>query len=191
MTKANDSTTDYVQGLYKYKPLSTAEEHDLAHKIAKGDERALHKLVTHNLPFVVHLVSRMSAWKHGKLPMEDLIAMGNECLLKAGRKWKPVGNIGFSAYARPWIERGVRRELDNTSNIIRLPVNVLQSIRKMAYNERALTQILGRKPTNEELATVLQVKPARVTQLQSFINREPISLDTINNEKQNEGEDND
>jgi RNA polymerase primary sigma factor len=188
MTKPVDGKTEYVQALYKYPPLSTAEEHELAAKIAQGDEAALGRLVTHNLPFVVHMVSRMSAWRHGKLPMDDLIAIGNECLLRAARKWRPVGNVGFSAYARPWIERGVRRELDNTANIIRLPVNVLQSIRRMAYNERALTQILGRKPTSDELAKVLQVTPARIAQLQGYVTREPISLDMINNEKQSEGE---
>jgi DNA-directed RNA polymerase sigma subunit (sigma70/sigma32) len=47
---------------------------------------------------------------------------------------------------------------------------------------------LGRKPTNDELAKVLQVTPARVTQLQGYVTREPISLDMINNEKQSEGD---
>lgn len=179
----------YVQSLYDYKPLKTSEEHALAHKIASGDSQALSTLVKHNLPFVVHMVSRMTAWKHGAVPNEDLIAIGNEALFKAAKKWKPMQNIGFSAYARPFIERGVRRELDNTANIIRIPVNVAQSIRKMAYQERALTQVLGRKPSIEEVAKVLGVKSARVVQLKGFVAREPVSLDSMQTEKHNEEHD--
>jgi len=179
----NDIKTDYIQGLFKYPPLKTEEEHHLAKLIAQGDESALEKLVTHNLPFVVHLVSRMTAWHHGKLPMEDLIAIGNECLLISAKRWKPIGDAGFSSYARSFIEKGVRRELDNTSNMIRLPVNIMQAIRKMSYNERALSQSLGREPTVAELADAMDVTIARIYQLKGYINREPISLDLMNNEK--------
>ena len=53
----------------------------------------------------------------------------------------------------------------------------------MNYNERALLQVLGRKPTVEELATILGTTAAKVHQLRGFISREPISLDNIENEK--------
>ena len=42
--------------------------------------------------------------------------------------------------------------------------------------------MLGRKPSVQELATILNVKPERVHQLRGYISREPISLDNLNNE---------
>jgi len=117
------------------------------------------------------------------MPVEDLLAMGNEQLLIAGRRWTPTNNARFATYARSFIEKGVRRELDNTANIIRLPVNIMEAIKKMNYTEKTLLQKLGRKPRESELATALGVEEDRVRQLQSYLSREPVSLDHINDEK--------
>jgi DNA-directed RNA polymerase sigma subunit (sigma70/sigma32) len=103
-------------------------------------------------------------------------------LLVAAKRWKPYKNVPFAGYARPFIERGVRRELDNTSNIIRLPINVMEELKRMNYNEQALSQVLGRKPSAAELATIIGTSPARIHQLKGYISREPISLDNLNNE---------
>ena len=78
------------------------------------------------------------------------------------------------------------RELNNTENVIRLPVNIMEAIKKMRYEEQALSQILGRAPTTSELAKVLNVSTGRVHQLESYLTREPISLDALENEKFNE-----
>lgn len=179
----NDIKSDYLKSLYGIPTLSTQEEHRLAQLIQQGDDEALEKLVTHNLRFVPHVVTKMPAWQHSKMPMEDILAIGNEMLLLAARRWRPHANVPFAGYARPFIERGVRRELDNTANIIRLPVNIMEALKRMNYNERALLQVLGRKPTVEELATILGTTTNRVHQLRGYISREPISLDNIENEK--------
>ena len=97
-----------------------------------------------------------------------------------------MGNIRFSAFARSFIERGVRREVDNTANIIRLPINVVEDIYRMNYNERVLTQLLGRKPSVTELAKILNCKPDKIHRLRGCVSREPISLDNLNNENYNE-----
>jgi RNA polymerase primary sigma factor len=179
----NDIKSDYLKSLYGIRTLTLEEESELAQRILQGDDDAVEKLVTHNLRFVPHVVTKLTAWQHGKTPMEDILAIGNEMLLVAAKRWKPMGNIRFSAFARPFIERGVRRELDNTANIIRLPVNIMEGLKKMNYNERALSQVLGRKPTVGELATILGTTPAKVHQLKGYISREPISLDNIEHDK--------
>jgi RNA polymerase primary sigma factor len=182
LANENDIKTDYLQSLYGIRTLSTQEEHDLAKKIQEGDENALEKLVIHNLRFVPHVVTKMTAWQHGKTPLEDILAIGNEMLLVAAMRWKPYKNVPFAGYARPFIERGVRRELDNTSNAIRLPINIMEELKRMRYNERSLLQMLGRNPTAAELAEVLGCNSERVHQLKGYIGREPISLDNLNSE---------
>jgi RNA polymerase primary sigma factor len=185
----NDIKTDYLQSLYGIPTLSVEEEHRLAALIAQGDDDALEKLVTHNLRFVPHVVTKMTAWQHGKVPMEDMLAMGNEQLPIAARRWKPTNNAKFATYAKSFILKGVRRELDNTANIIRLPVNIAEALKKMSYNERALSQVLGRKPTVAELATIVGVSTARIHQLKGYISREPVSLDNIEHDKHFEEQD--
>lgn len=191
MTTNNDIKTDYLQGLMRENipRLSVAEEHKLAEKIAGGDDVALEKLVYHNLPFVLHVVTKMSVWEHSRIEQEDIIAIGNEKLLEAARRWKPYKDVPFAGYARPFIERGVRREIDNTANTIRLPINIVEDIYRMNYNEQVLTQMLGRKPTVPELAQILDCKPEKIHRLRGCVNREPISLDNLNNDNFNEEHD--
>ena len=179
----NDILTDYLQSLYGVNILPTEEEHKLASRIASGDQKALDKLIKHNLRFVVYVIRKMTAWKYGKMPLEDLLAMGNEQLTIAAKRWTPTNNARFATYARSFIEKGVRRELDNTANLIRLPVNIMEAVKKMNYNERALSQVLGRKPKISEVATMMGVDEERVRLLQSYLTREPISLEHLNEER--------
>ena len=190
MANENDIKTDYLQGLMKkdIKRLPVAEEHALAHRIADGDDAALEKLVYNNLPFVLHVVTKMSVWEHSRIEQEDIIAIGNMKLLEAARRWKPYKDVPFAGYARPFIERGVRREIDNTANTIRLPINIVEDIYRMNYNEQVLTQMLGRKPTVPELAKILDCKPEKIHRLRGCVNREPISLDNLNNNDNEEHE---
>jgi hypothetical protein len=166
--------------------LSLDEERALGLLIAKGDSKALDKLVKHNLRFVPYVLKKGSYWQHGKTPVEDVIGIGNEMLIVAAKRWKPMGNIRFSAFARLFIIRGVQRELDNTSNIIRLPINIMEGIKRMNYNEQALAQVLGRKPTTQELATIMDVPTSKIHQLKGYLSREPVSLDSLNQEKHTE-----
>jgi len=183
MAKENDLLSDYLNALYGIEPLSTEEEHKLAARIAQGDALALDKLITHNLRFVVYVVRKMTAWTHGKVPVEDMIAMGNEALFKAARRWTPTNNAKFATFAKSFILKDVRRDLDNTANLIRLPINIMEQVKKLNYNDRVLFQLLGRKPKPSELAKVMGMSESKVHQLQGYINREPISLDNINQEK--------
>jgi len=181
--KENDILSDYLQSLYGIEPLETSEEHSLAARIQQGDAAALNKLITHNLRFVVYVVRQMTAWQYGKVPVEDMLAMGNEALLMAAYRWTPTNNARFATFAKPFIFKGVRRDLDNTANMIRLPINIMEQIKRLSYTERSLSQLLGRKPKPLEVAKVMGISESKVHLLQNYMAREPVSLDHINQEK--------
>lgn len=179
----NDFLTDYLQSLYGIPVLSTQEEYALAARIQQGDDDALDELVKHNLRFVVYTVRKLAAWHHSKTPQEDLIGMANEGLIKAASQWKPTNNAKFATYAKPFILRAVERGLDNTDNLVRIPIKVREEIRKMTYTERALTQTLKREPTTQELASILNKPVKRINQLKFYLMQEPTSLDALNLDK--------
>lgn len=185
----NDFLTDYLQSLYGIPVLTSEEEYRLAERITQGDQDALERLVKHNLRFVVYTVSKMTAWHHSRAPQEDLIGMGNEALLKAASRWTPTNNARFATYAKPFILRGVERGLDNTENLVRIPIKVREEIRKMTYTERALTQTLGRTPTIQELSSLLNKPQKRINQLKFYLLQEPSSLDALNLDKLEEEQD--
>jgi len=177
-----NSLSDYMKSLYGIEPLTIEQERELAVKIAKGDEAAVEKLVTHNLRFVVTTIKNTPTWHHSGVDMEDLIGLGNEALLLAVKKWQPIDDIRFISYARQVILTEVNRGVANTKNLIRLPVNVTEEIRRTRYTERILTQKLGREPTLNELAKELNVTPLRIAELNGILNKEPISLENFNTE---------
>jgi RNA polymerase nonessential primary-like sigma factor len=172
-----------LQSLYGIPVLSSEEEYALSERIQGGDERALEQLVKHNLRFVVYTVRKLTAWNHSKVPQEDLIGLGNEALLKSAMQWKPTNGAKFATYAKRFILRGVERGLDNTENLVRIPIKVREEIRKMTYTERALTQTLGRTPTVSELSNVLGKTAKRINQLKFYLIQEPTSLDALNLDK--------
>lgn len=183
MRNDKNALSDYLRSLYDIEPLTLEEEEALSAKIQSGDDMALEKLITHNLRFVVSVIKNTPAWHHGSMPMEDLLAMGNEALLKAGRRWVPKNNSRFATYAINFILKDVRRGIDNFGNLIRIPVNVSEEIRRMKYTERVLAQKLGREPRSSELADALEIHEKRVTKLKALMLREPVSLDAFNQEK--------
>lgn len=151
--------------------------------IAAGDSKALEKLVRHNLRFVISVVKDTAAWHHEGVPFEDLVAMGNEALIKAAKKWKPKNNARFATFAKPFIQRGIRRSMDNEWAMIRVPVNVAEDVRRLKYAERLMIQELGRHPTDMELSARVLLPATRITELRSVAIMEPVSLDGQTSEK--------
>jgi RNA polymerase primary sigma factor len=184
----NDLLTTYLQGMLNkgIKTLTKEEEKTLATLIASGDEKALETLITHNLRLVVFVVRKMSAWQNSLVPAEDLVQMGNEGLILAAKKWPADSDSGFGSFAGAYIQRHVTRQLDNNERLIRLPVNVVESIKKMNYLDRKLKQTLGRDPSPKELATLMGVPAKRIAQLKGYVQREPQSLDAILNDNHEE-----
>ena len=102
--------------------------------------------------------------------------------MNAARSWKPMGKIRFASYAKKFIHFDVQRGVANTKHLIRLPVNIVEEVRRTKYQERMLAQALQREPTEKELADQLGVSTQRVAYINSLMNREPVSLEIFNSE---------
>lgn len=180
---------DYLNSLRSIGVLPKEEEEKLSKMIRHGDAAALEKLVRHNLRFVVSTVKGSAALNYQKVPFEDLIAIGNEALVRAAKKWVPQNGARFATYAKNFILRGIRRSIDNEWTLIRVPVNVAEEIRRMQYTERKLSQKLGEPPTDSQIADQLKTHPGRVAELRRVVQMEPSFIgDTKQGQYQEESE---
>jgi RNA polymerase primary sigma factor len=139
------------------------EERRLARQALNGDERAVERLVTANLRFVISYVKRYQG--HG-LDLSELVAIGNEGLLKAVSKFDPDHGVKFISYAVWWVRQAVLKALAEQTRSVRIPLNQNSALARLARAQTALSQTLGRDPTDEELAlatddTVENVRSAR------------------------------
>ncbi len=143
----------YLQDIQKL-PMITdrAEERRLARKAQKGDEAAAERLVTANLRFVISYVKKYQG--HG-LDLSELVAIGNEGLLKAVRKFDPDHGVKFISYAVWWVRQAVLKALAEQTRSVRIPLNQNSALIRMSRAESFLSQELGREPTDREIATAL------------------------------------
>lgn len=191
MTEKTNALTLYLRELHQFPRLSKAEEIALARRYQDhGDEDALQELIEANLRLVVWVCKRLSSWNHSKVPIEDLLALGNEQLFISARKWNPNGSAAFGAFARQFIERGVIRNAGKEENMIKIPLNVSEKLRKLKYNERILIQSLGRLPKICELSKVTGFTEPKIRELKDIMLREPSSLDALSTLNLDENEDN-
>lgn len=116
----SDSLDRYFKSIKDLDPLSKAEELDLAREIKKGSERALHKLIKHNLKIVVTIANK----NRGRgIDVDDLIQQGNMGLHDAAFRFDPEENVRFASFASTRILKSMNALIDTCGRIVRIPVN--------------------------------------------------------------------
>ncbi len=143
----------YLQDIQKL-PLikDPAEERRLARRARRGDAKAAERLVTANLRFVISYVKKYQG--HG-LDLAELVAIGNEGLLKAVKKFDPDQGVKFISYAVWWVRQAVLKALAEQTRSVRIPLNQNSQLIRMSRTETYLSQELGREPTDQEIARAL------------------------------------
>ncbi|PYM12767.1 MAG: RNA polymerase subunit sigma [Verrucomicrobia bacterium] len=163
----------YLREIGQVKLLTPQEEIELAARIKKGDKKAREQMIKANLRLVVKIAHDYEGLG---LPLLDLINEGNIGLMKAVERFDPAKGGKLSTYGAWWIKQSIKRALANQSKTIRLPVHLVDKISKMRRTAMKLQEVLGREPTDEELAEELGMTASRVAQLRTAAIR-PASLD--------------
>ena len=147
----------YLQDIQKLPLITDAEEERrLARRAQEGDEKAAERLVTANLRFVISYVKKYQG--HG-LDLGELVAIGNEGLLKAVRKFDPDQGVKFISYAVWWVRQAVLKALAEQTRSVRIPLNQNSQLIKLARAETVLSQVLKRDPTDNEIGRLLEETP--------------------------------
>ena len=116
--------------------ITAQEEVDLAVIIANNEnprevEKAIEKLVTANLRFVVSVAKQ---YQNQGMSLPDLINEGNVGLVKAAERFDHTKGFKFISYAVWWVRQSILQALAENSRQIRLPLNKISEqnrIRKL------------------------------------------------------------
>ena len=163
----------YLREIGQTPLLTPREEIELARRIRKGDRRAREQMIKANLRLVVKIARDYESYG---LPLLDLINEGNIGLMKGVERFDPKKGAKLSTYAAWWIKQSIKRALANQSKTIRLPVHVVDKLFQLRRTASKLEEVLGREPSDDELAAELGYSVARVKQLRRAAVR-PTSLD--------------
>ena len=126
----------------------------------RGRTRARHErpdgsredILRRHLPLVRRVVQRLAARKPPHIDLEDLVSWGIVGLLDAIGKYDPKKEAAFCTYAQFRIRGAI---LDHLRSLDWVPRSVRQKASLIEKTGRALEGVLGRPPSDDEIAAEL------------------------------------
>ncbi|MCF8217539.1 MAG: RNA polymerase sigma factor RpoD/SigA [Bacteroidales bacterium] len=167
------SLDKYLQDIGKEELITAEEEVQLAKRIKQGDQVALEKLTKANLRFVVSVAKQ---YQNQGLSLPDLINEGNLGLIKAAKRFDETRGFKFISYAVWWIRQSILQALAEQSRIVRLPLNQVGSLNKIAKQKSKLEQKYERAPLSDEIATSMELPEDKVNTAMKISSRH-VSMD--------------
>ena len=137
-------------------------------------KRLREEMVRSHLRLVVAVAKKYRGYSSLDLP--DLIQEGNLGLMRAVEKYNYRHGVRVATYATWWIRQSITRAMADQGRMIRIPVHMGQTARKVQRERSKLRQQKGREPDTAEIAERSGVATTQVEQVMSLVS-EPTSLD--------------
>lgn len=167
------SLEKYLQEIGHQDLLTADEEVELAQQIKKGDRKALERLTKANLRLVVSVAKQ---YQNKGLSLPDLINEGNLGLIKAAERYDETRGFKFISYAVWWIRQSILQAIAEQSRIVRLPLNQVGSVNRIARELNKFEQENERKPSVEEMADRIDLPEEKIAEAMK-INTHHVSMD--------------
>ena len=151
--------------------LTEAKKTQLLLEVRQGNLRAREQLVSGNLRLVLSVVQKFSGRSENP---DDLFQVGCIGLIKAIDHFDPSFDVRFSTYAVPMIVGEIRRYLRD-NNAMRVSRSLRDTAYKALQSREALTSVLHRDPSTEEIARDIGLDEQAVNEALGAI-VEPVSL---------------
>jgi len=131
------------------------------------------RLIEANLRLVVSVAKQFTG--HG-MSMPDLVQEGNLGLMRAVPKFDYRKGFKFSTYATCWIRQAISKALAEQSRTVRLPQHMVATVSRLLKVSRCLAQEYGREPSDDEIATAMELSSDKVRQIKKHLLK-PVSLE--------------
>lgn len=187
MTKGGDFDISlYMKQVRRYHILSREEEAEIGKAIQSGDEKAVEKLVNHNLRFVVKHARQYRIYYRGRtgINFEDIIQVGNIGLFVAAKKFDYTKGFKFLSYAVWWIKSYTQSFIFYNWSALR--VGSTQTRRKLFFHQKDMNELkqmsgLVLEKAKKRLAAKLDVKVFDVDHMLDILSEREISWDNTLN----------
>ena len=201
--KSDNTVANYLKEIGRHPLLSASEEIKFANQIQammplleqedltseeqeiiRQGQLARQAMAKGNLRLVVSIAKK---YQNRGMSLLDLIQEGSIGVMRAAEKFDPSKGYKFSTYSYWWIKQAMTRAIANQSRTIRLPIHITDKLNKIKKTTRQLSQQLGRKPTEAEVARELDMEIKKLRYItQASYRAIPKSLNVTIDENQTE-----
>ncbi len=137
------------------------------------------KMINGNLRLVVSVAKK---FQYRGLSLLDLINEGNIGLIEAVERYDSTRKCKFSTYGIWWIQQAIVKAISDKGRTIRIPIHVVNTMKKCYSASTYLEQNLGREPTGAEIGRLLNLSGRKVEKVMTYAG-EITSLDvTVDDE---------
>jgi len=155
----------YMKEIQRYPLLEREEERALWAEMRAGREEARKRLI---LSYLRLVVSQARAYRNRGVEFLDLVEEGNLGLITAVDRFDVDRGIHFATYATWWIRQALARGVANQSRTVRIPIHVLQMMRRFIAIQRRLESEERRVPGLEEVARAMGIPMTRAKRLETL-----------------------
>lgn len=141
-----------------------------------GDPASREQLIIQHTPLVKYVIGRLAIHLPQVLEYEDLLGYGTLGLIQAFERFDPSRGVKFESYAVMRIRGAI---LDALRALRGLPQSVTDKAKRLQRTAMELEQTLGRPPTDEELASALEISTEQLNQQMVDASWVTVSLDNI------------
>ncbi len=159
--------------------ISFKEHYDRKKVFEKDFDSIKERMIQSNLRLVVSIAKK---YQHRGLGLLDLINEGNIGLIEAVDRFDFTKGCRFSTYGTWWIRQAVIKSIADKGRVIRIPIHMLNTIKKCYFVTKHLTQEFQRDPTPEEISDYLNLPVDKVKEILS-LSQETTSLDSTVDEE--------
>ena len=144
-----DNVALFLADMRRYPLLTREEEVELGKRAKRGDRAAIQKMVESNLRLVVSIANK---YVNRGLDFLDLIQEGSIGLNRAAEQFDVSLGYKFSTYATWWIKQAMGRAIADQGRTIRVPVHMVEVIRKYKRIKEEMFKVGITEPTDAQIA---------------------------------------